>query len=350
LVINSNPADRQGCRAHTKNTPKNMSKTTKTLNVAVLYGGPSSEHEVSLNTGKNVIKALEKIKHNVIPIKISKEGEWNLKNRVVPAYVALEGADVVFNAMHGEFGEDGTVQGFLEAMNIPYTGSDQKASSAGIDKAFSKYLFSQYDIPTAKYVVAEKNREVPQIPFSYPVVVKPNSRGSSVGVNIVNDKADLSWALNKAFAFDKKAIIEKLIQGRELTVGVIENFEDKKVFAFAPTEIIPSEEREFFDYDAKYSEGATKEVTPADLMPSIAKKAQRIAADVFRAIGARHYSRVDMIIDKNDNIFVLEINTLPGLTSTSLLPQQAKHSGLTLEKLIDHLLQLATTDQDDYGE
>jgi D-alanine-D-alanine ligase len=313
---------------------------TKKQTVAVLYGGPSSEHEVSLNTGKNMIASLSRKKYSVLPVFISKKGIWSVRGRRTTPEKILKNTAVVLNAMHGEFGEDGTVQGFLDTLGIAYTGSGQKASTVGMDKAFTKYLAAMVGVRVALSVSATKGQKI-MLPFSFPVVVKPNSRGSSVGVSIVKNKRELARALRKTFRHDTVAIIEQFIKGKEITLGVLEKFRGKKLFPLPPTEIIPGEASAFFDYTAKYVAGAAREITPARISPALTKKAQEAAVQTFRAVGARHYARIDMIIDDKNNIWMLEINTLPGMTATSLLPQQAQHIGLSLEKLLEHLIQLA---------
>ena len=309
--------------------------------IAVIYGGPSSDHEVSLNTGKNMIAALNRKKYSVLPVFISKKGAWSIREKEMAPEKILKKTDVVLNAMHGEFGEDGAVQGFLDMLAIPYTGSGQKASMIGMDKTLTKYLSALAGVRVAPSILATKGQKT-ALPFPFPVVVKPNSRGSSVGVSIVHNDKEFARALRETFKHDTVALVEQFIKGREITLGVLEQFRGKKLFPLPPTEIIPGEASTFFDYRAKYVAGAASEITPARISPALTKKAQEVAMRTFRAVGARHYARVDMIIDDKNNIWMLEINTLPGMTATSLLPQQAKYIGLDLEKLLEHLIQLAT--------
>ena len=312
------------------------------IKIAVLYGGPSAEHEVSLKTGANAIEAIKKIKGNkysVKEIKISKRGDWLNGKKVVAPNQALKGVDVVFNAMHGEFGEDGTVQGFLDTLKIPYTGAGQKGSMIGMDKILAKLIFLANNIKTAPFAIARKGELMPKLGFSFPVVVKPAGRGSSVGVSIVKNKKALESALKLAFKFDEAALLEKFIKGREITIGVLENFKGKKYYALPITEIRPKIS-DFFDYKAKYEVGGSEEITPAPINKKLTKRAQDLAVKVFKVLESRHYSRIDMII-QGENLYVLEINTLPGMTATSLMPQQAQKAGLNLSQLIAHLIGLA---------
>jgi D-alanine-D-alanine ligase len=314
----------------------------KTINVTVIYGGPSAEHEVSLNTGGNIIAALKKLnKYSVTPIKINKAGQWLKNDRRIDIEAALKGADVVFNALHGEFGEDGTLQGILDHLGIKYTGSGMKASMIGMDKVLTKILIAKHGIKSPNFVILREGDSLADIGLSFPMVVKPNSKGSSVGVSIVRNKKELVSALQNALIFDDCILVEEFIAGREITIGLLENYKNQKICALPITEIIPDRKFSFFDYEAKYTAGASQEITPAKLPAKKVKEIEKIAIEVFKSIGARHYARVDMIIDSCNNSYVLEINTLPGMTNTSLLPQQAKIMGLPLEKLLDHLLQLA---------
>jgi D-alanine-D-alanine ligase len=317
-----------------------MVNKKKKLCVAVIFGGPSSEHEVSLNTGKNMVAALNRKKYSVLPVFISKKGAWSVRGKKTTPEKVLRNTAVVLNAMHGEFGEDGTVQGFLDTLGIAYTGSGQKASMTGMDKAFTKYLAAMGGVRVAPSVLITRGQKI-VLPFLFPVVVKPNSRGSSVGVSIVKNKREFARALRETFKHDAVALVEQFIKGREITLGVLEQFRGKKLFPLPATEIIPGEASTFFDYTAKYVAGGAREITPAQISPNLTKKAQETAVQTFRAVGARHYARIDMIIDDKNNIWMLEINTLPGMTATSLLPQQAQYIGLSLEKLLEHLIQLA---------
>jgi len=312
------------------------------IKVVVLFGGPSAEHDVSLKTGANAVKAIKNIKgtkYSVREIKISKDGKWLIDSGAGSPIAAFKNVDVVFNATHGEFGEDGTIQGFLDTLKIPYTGAGQKGSMIGMDKILTKLIFLANNIKTAPFALARKGESIPKLGFSFPVVVKPAGRGSSVGVSIVKNKKTLESALKLAFRFDDAVLLEKFIKGREITVGVLENFKGKKYYALPITEIRPKIS-DFFDYRAKYEVGGSEEITPAPINKKLTRKAQDLAVKVFKVLESRHYSRIDMII-QGENLYVLEINTLPGMTTTSLMPQQAQKAGLNLSQLIDHLIGLA---------
>lgn len=327
-------------RKLSRKTPKEIAIPKKT--VGVIYGGPSAEHDVSLKTGANVIEALEKSNNfQIRPIIIDRQGNWYVKNIHSEISEALFGLDVVFIAMHGEYGEDGTIQGLLEAFNIPYTGSDMHASVIGMDKLTTKLHLLDQNIKTAKHKIYKKGQEINVPQFNFPVVVKPNAKGSSVGVYIAKNTEELTKTINEVLLLDNSVLVEEFITGREITIGVLEKFNGQDYFPLPITEIKPAEKYTFFDYEAKYTPGATEEITPADLPEKLKTIIENTAIEVFQAVGARHYSRIDMIIDLSHNVFVLEINTLPGLTNTSLLPQQAAAAGLPLEKLLEHLLQLA---------
>lgn len=327
-------------RKQSRKAPKEIVPPKKV--VGVIYGGPSSEHEVSLKTGANVITALEVGgKYDVRPIIIDRIGNWYVNNVYSPIEEALTGVDVVFIAMHGEYGEDGTVQGVLEALNIPYTGSSMRASVIGIDKLLTKLLIINKGIKTANYKAYNASEEFVLPSFNFPMVVKPNAKGSSFGVFIVNNEHDLKEAIFTVTELSGGVLVEEFISGREITVGVLEDFNDTKYYPLPITEIRPDKKYTFFDYEAKYTPGASLEITPADFSEKIKNEIEQTAIEVFKVIGARHYARIDMIVDIYNNVYVLEINTLPGLTNTSLLPQQAQVAGLSLEALLEHLLQLA---------
>jgi D-alanine-D-alanine ligase len=315
------------------------------IRVAVLMGGPSSEHEVSLATAKNVIAALPKSKYQIKPILIDKKGQWVFKHYKKDPRRALKNVDVVFNALHGEYGEDGELQSILEKLKIKFTGSDQFASALAMDKLTSRKIFELADIKIPKAVAVRRAYYLGhqwvlnniKKAFHFPVVVKPAKRGSSVGVSIVNESSELREAFHKAFESDDTVLVEEYIKGDELTCGVLEY--DGKNIALPPTLIRPKKSH-FFDYKAKYKAGWTEEVTPAPLPLKMTQKVQETAIKCHEVLGCRHYSRTDMIL-VGDRIYVLELNTLPGMTKTSLIPQQAKAHGIEFRELLEHLLNLA---------
>ncbi len=310
-------------------------------------GGPSEEHEVSLSTGKNILGNLDRSKYEVIPVKISKKGQWFLNGKTVDLAEALRSADIVFNALHGTFGEDGTIQALMDYHKTRYTGSGIVASALAMDKLRSREMFKLAGLCVPKTLKLRKGENCDaRLTFflnkitSLPVVVKPCSNGSSVGVTIVNNQEDLARGINEAFKYDEKVLVEEFIKGRELACGVLDNFDNQPVAALPVTEINPLNGHKFFDYDAKYKDGHSNETTPAQLDSVIYGKAQEIALTAHQLLGCRGYSRTDMIwTPGNNDIYVLETNTLPGLTKNSLLPKAAQAAGLTFGKLLDKVIE-----------
>lgn len=338
------------------------------VRVAVLMGGKSPEHEVSLVTGREVVRYLDKRKYKVLPVVISRDGQrWQLKSiqqilRHSPAGVeetdhkkrltggearlpkgrslpfSLKGnPDVLFIAMHGPFGEDGTIQGMLELAGIPYTGAGVLASSLGMDKIMFKKIMEREKIGIGKYLILSKKDKESKIfrNFKLPIVIKPADQGSSVGVSLVKKKRNLKMALKKAFRYSPKIIIEKYLPGTEVSCGVLGN---EKPVALPVIEIIP--QKDFFDYEAKYDETKCEEIVPARISKKLTKQVQDLAVRVFQAIDCRGFGRVDMIISGNKP-YVLEINTIPGLTPVSLFPKEAVAAGISYRGLLDKIIELA---------
>ncbi len=299
----------------------------KKINLAVLMGGVSSEYEVSLSTGQNVLECLNKEKYNVKPIVISKKGDWLVDGKEKTIDEALKGIDVVFNALHGEYGEDGRIQGLLDCFGVSYTGSGVLASALGMDKIKSYELFRLHGLTVPEGVTLKKFKKC---------VVKPSCLGSSVGISIVDSKKDLKKAVDKASKLCKEVIIEKYIDGREMTCGIVENTKGQKLFALPVTEIIPPDGR-FFDYKVKY-DGSTQEITPARIDKKLAQKIQEQSIKAHQILGCRGYSRVDFILRDRKTPYILEVNTLPGLTSESLLPKAAKEAGIEFPELLDIII------------
>ena len=313
------------------------------LKVGVLMGGPSTEHEVSLSTGMNVIKNLDKSKYQAIAIKMTKDKAWLVGGRKMTERKALANCDVVFNALHGTFGEDGRVQALLEYYDKKYTGSGITASALAMDKLRSREMFklAGLQVPRTLKVRAGDNYQALLNVFTskvagFPVVVKPCSSGSSVGVSIVKNPGQLNKALESAFRVEKKVLVEDFIEGTEVTCGVLES--GPSISALPVTEIVPKRGHKFFDYSAKYKSGHSDEITPARIDEDTTKKVQEIAVKTHQLLGCRAYSRTDMII-KNNDIYVLETNTLPGLTPNSLLPRAALAAGFTLSQLLDKIIE-----------
>ena len=312
----------------------------KIFKIGIMMGGPSNEYEISLKSGKNIFAALKSspkfsAKKIVLPRSLQQTRRFLKK-----FLKKLKKFDLIFNALHGEFGEDGTIQKFFEDQKICYTGSDSHASKIGMDKILSKKLFKKAGLNVAPAVIFRQGENIQKIKMRPPFVIKPVHCGSSVGVNIIRDKKEVRRALKKAFRYDKILIIEKYLEGKEITCGVLENFRGKKIYPLMPTEIIPQKDK-FFNYRAKYEPGATLEITPARLNKKLIKLCRKTAIKAHQAIGARHYSRTDMILVEKPTprFYVLEINTLPGLTKNSLLPQQLKAVGLEFKNFLEHIIQ-----------
>lgn len=308
--------------------------TEKKIRVAVFMGGPSAEHAVSLMSGKKIVESLDVKKYVAFPFVISTEGKWpmsvaELKQKCDVALIA---------AMHGEYGEDGTLQEELKKADIPFTGSGVLASKRGMDKVVSDKIFRRARLLTPQFVEHRKRQTIIRAirsPFGYPVVVKPSDRGSSVGTTVVREAEDLAPALELAFQYSDRVLIQEFIAGREMTCGVLEIDGREKVLPI--TEIVPKR-AEFFDYDAKYTAGASEEVTPANVPFKITKKIQQAALTAHKAIGCSGYSRSDFIFTPKNELYILEINTLPGMTQTSLLPQAAAAANISFPQLLDLLI------------
>ena len=324
--------------------------------VGVLLGGPSSEHEISILSGLNVLRALrDRGQYEAVPIFITQNGAWLFgdKQAWMSPTEALAHVDLIFNALHGEYGEDGTVQQILDHHKIPYTGSRALPSAVAMNKEMAADILKRAGLRVPKGVVlGPKNMDTRSILAlsSPPWIIKPRSRGSSVGVSKVATHADIPAALQKAFATDSHVIAQEYIPGREITCGMLQSagwrINGKPLAVLAPIEIVPPKDAEFFDYRVKYN-GKTQEICPAEFYGAMLAKIQETALRAHEALGLRHYSRTDMIIKSSKQtrrapeIYVLEVNTLPGLTSESLLPRAARHAGLEFPDLIDHLVKLS---------
>ena len=314
---------------------RNTDAKKDVIRVAVLMGGPSAEHEVSLKSGKMVLQYLDSQKYDACPVIIDKKGKWPMSKKDFK-----ERFDVAFIAMHGEYGEDGEVQKILEKMGVKYTGSDVIASKLGMDKEKSYKIFVKKGLKVAKFVTNLK--KINQI--GLPLVIKPVNRGSSVGVSLVNAYQDISPAIKNALKYSTKIMAQQYIKGREMTCGVIDY--GKNTIALLPTEIIPKTSS-FFDYNAKYKVGASKEITPPRLPHKQIVNIQKTAIKAHKAIGAKGLSRTDFILAGPANgragkkLYVLEINTLPGMTETSLLPQAAKAVGISFKELLEIIISSA---------
>ncbi len=355
----------------------------KKIKLSLIFGGKSGEHEISIISARSIYSAIDKNKYQIIPIAITQEGNWLnpkiskklLKNQkitkisdslitnnqqLITNIKILKDFDINFPVLHGPFGEDGTIQGFFEIFNVPYVGSEVLGSALSMDKIISKKIFAQNKLPILSYLefinplaLNSKNQKIKSISNSLsklitnnqklianlglPIFIKPANMGSSVGVSKIKKTKDLKKALDLAFQYDHKIIIEKgLENAREIECAVLGNYQPK---ASILGEIIPS--REFYDYNAKYIDNKSKIIIPAKLPKKINNKIQKIAIQAFRALNCFGLARVDFLIQKKTHkIYLNEINTMPGFTSISMYPKLWQATGISYPKLIDKLIQL----------
>lgn len=286
--------------------------------IGVLMGGPSSEREISLKSGRAVYQALKEQGLDVVTLDIRKSARETLKKaRISCAFIAL----------HGKFGEDGTIQRILKSLHIPYTGSGVMASSLCLDKVASRRIFRRHHIPIPEYAILNRKswkRKLKRVCLEFPVIVKPSNQGSSIGLTFVDREANLNSALELAFNYNDTIIIEEYIKGREITVGILQ---EKPL---PVVEILPK--KGLFDFQAKYESGQSRYIVPAKLPQAQYRQAQRIGLLAHKVLGCRTFSRVDMILGKGGPI-VLEVNSIPGLTSMSLLPMAARAYGINFSQL-----------------
>jgi D-alanine-D-alanine ligase len=371
----------------------------KKLRLGVVYGGRSGEHEVSVASAASIFKHLDRTRYEPVPIRIEKDGRWTLPDRPPTAISAADvieharvqaarairsgrdtllvpypsndtivnierrqdeshgieidravvtglGLDVIFPVMHGPYGEDGTIQGLLELANVPYVGAGVMASAVGMDKAAMKMLFAARGLPVVAwhaFVRREWETNRPRVEsalatLGYPMFVKPANLGSSVGISKVKAHAELAPAIEAALEFDRKIVVEAgVVNAREIECAVLGNDEPE---ASMPGEVIPA--REFYDYEAKYLDDASKTIVPADLTPDQMSEVQRLAIQAFHAIDAAGMSRVDFLLSRETGaLYVNEINTIPGFTTISMYAQMWSASGVPYPALVDRLVQLA---------
>jgi D-alanine-D-alanine ligase len=354
------------------------------IRVGILFGGRSGEHEVSLTSAHGIIKAIDKEKYEVVPIGITKAGQWiaggdpmkelraaaNMppllaaqpderpeepqtvlaplepSRTVLTTTKAALDLDVIFPVLHGPFGEDGTVQGFLELTGLPYVGAGVTASAVGMDKALSKDVFRARGLPTLPFVVVlrgvwETDRKGViadcEAQLTYPLFTKPANLGSSVGVSKAHNRDELIAGLNEAARFDRKLIVEQGIEAREIEVSVLGNDDP---IASVPGEIIPS--REFYSYAAKYIDDASELLIPAPLPEAQTEAVRQVAVKAYQAIDCAGMARVDFLLDKNSGeLWLNEVNTIPGFTPISMYPKLWEATGISYTELIDRLIQLA---------
>ncbi len=290
-----------------------------------MMGGLSREREISMKTGKAILKALSEKGYPVIPLEVGNDlAEKLVKGKIECAFLAL----------HGRFGEDGTIQGMLELMRIPYTGSGVLASALAMHKIMSKKFFLCEKIPTPRFEVFQREaikKHLPKKTFlPFPVVVKPAREGSTIGVSIVRKEEALGAALKKAGEYDEEILVEEFIKGKEITVGILEDI------PLPVIEIVPKSG--FYDYHAKYTKGETQYILPARIPREKYLSAQEISLKAFRRLGCWGVARVDLMTDENEDPFVIDVNTMPGMTETSLLPKAALYAGIPFTDLVERIL------------
>ena len=301
--------------------------------VAVLYGGRSGEHEISLRSAESVIAALRTERYDVLKFFIDKDGRWS-PNAIQPEPGRNPGIDVVFPVLHGTFGEDGTVQGLLDLADLPYVGAGVLGSSACMDKEVTKRLLHEAGIPVVEFYVAAESRANP---FGYPVFVKPANLGSSVGISKARSAEELQRAIETAQQYDSRVLVERAIVGQELECAVLGNEAPQ---AATPCEILPS--REFYDYDDKYLLDKAQVRLPAGLPDAELQKIRQIAVKAFLAVHCAGMARVDFLREQTTGrLYVNEINTIPGFTSISMYPKMWEHAGVSMAELVDRLIELA---------
>ena len=313
------------------------------LRVGVVRGGPSSEYLVSLKTGENVLRNLNTEKYISTDILVTPRGDWYMNGVRTDLATVAHHVDLIWNAMHGTFGEDGKAQQLFESFGVPYTGSNVLASAVGMNKELAKDRFVEAGLLVARGYTIGSDDDLKEAAFQLfhdmhlPVIVKPVSGGSSVATKIVHDFEDLTHALFEASKYGD-ILVEEFIEGKEATVCVIDSGAKGEHFVLYPIEIVPPATNEFFDYDAKYS-GESAEICPGRFTLTTHSTLRDLATKAHQAIGARHYSRTDFIISPK-GIYALEINTLPGLTKASLMPKALEKGGIKFPEFLDHVIGL----------
>ena len=350
----------------------------KKIKVGVIFGGQSTEHEISVISGSSVIKNLNKEKYQICPIYISKEGNWYKYTKPVEnveifrigeepkelekidnVFEILKEQEVIVPVLHGLYGEDGTIQGLLELLKVPYVGCKVLASGICMDKVYAKIIFEKAKLNQANYVVISADKEngytyideemnhrqvkeyeiakIVEEKLNYPVFVKPSNSGSSVGVNKANNSEELIENIEIASKYDKEILIEQGITGKEVECAVLGN---ENVEATCVGQIMSADE--FYDYDSKYKNSESKTVIPAKIDTEISEKIRNMAVKAFKAVGGKGLSRVDFFVENGTNeIYINEINTMPGFTTISMYPKLWEHAGLNYSELLDKLIELA---------
>ncbi len=308
--------------------------------IGVLMGGLSAERDISIRSGLAVYQGLQELGYNAVLIDVGKD---------ITDVIKKEKVKFAFLALHGGTGENGAIQGLLDVLGIPYTGSGVLASALAMDKEASKKIFSYHGLSVAPFIVVSQSvgarrrlaltSDIPKIDFPLPWVVKPCTEGSSIGVSIVKEESSLNACLEKAFSFGQRAIVEKFIKGKELHIGVLGDR------ALGGVEVRPS--LEFYNYEAKYTSGLTEYIIPPEIDEAVYENTKSMALKAHHALGCAGAARVDFIVEENSYTpYVLEVNTLPGMTTTSLLPKIAKAAGLDFKALIEEMVRLAVKEKE----
>jgi len=316
--------------------------------VGLFYGGVDNEREVSKKSADTVRRNLDKEKYEIVNIEIMPGEIFVIKNKEVSFDQVCEKIDIALLALHGLFGEDGTLQRLLDEHLVPYTGSDALASAVSFSKLLTKDVFTKFNIKTPTYIkvtsasCATKQGCLDQAgtifsTFPQPCVVKPTCAGSSLGVSICNSKQEIADGLYKAAQIGDRIVVEEYIPGCEVTVGVIDGIRDQKTYVLPAVEIIPPVEKPFFDFETKYN-GTTQEICPAVLDEQVTKQLSEITKKIHTSLYLKDYSRTDYIIHPTRGIFALEVNTLPGMSAESLFPKELKAVGITMSEFLDHII------------
>ena len=299
------------------------------MKIGVLFGGASQEREVSLESGKAISVACKSLGHDVV--------ELDPINGIDSLFSDIEPLDLIFNGLHGGDGENGVIQGFLQSIGKRFTGSQNESSAICMDKRVSKALVHRKKILTPNWISIDKEEEIPMDHgIKYPLIVKPNDQGSTIGLTIVKNDKELKGAVNLARKFTSIVLVEAFVSGREITVTIIGNK------AYPIVEIMPS--NDLYDYECKYTKGMTSYLCPADLTNELTLKIQNIALNIYKLLGCRHYSRVDFILDEELTPWFLEVNTLPGMTETSLIPKSVHAAGMDFKMLIKTIIEESLKD------
>ena len=323
--------------------------------MGILRGGVGHEYEVSLKTGANVLKNLPSDKYQPVDMLLSRDGTWHVNGLPVSPERAVRSVDVIFNALHGEFGEDGQVQQILDLLQTPYTGSGTVASALGMDKPRAKEIFKKAGLKVPNGVVLKRGdqtlrqdsgqAETEAVAYdafqkiSPPWIIKPAGSGSSVGLYLARTFPELVQAIESCFKFSDAVLVEEYIRGKEATCGVVDSLRGQDYYSLLPIEIVTPDNKNLFDYEAKYT-GITSEICPGRFTKDEKKELESLSAQIHRALGLRHYSRSDFILSPR-GIYVLEVNTLPGLTEESLIPKSLRASGIPYGQFLDHIVTLA---------